>query len=453
MFTPIVQRHTICALATPSGISGLAVIRVSGIHTFSLVDSLFKGTKNIAEAPSHTILYGWWQQGDVRIDSITVSVYRAPHSYTGEDVVEIGCHGSPFIIQEILRTLMEAGATAALAGEFTQRAFINGKLDLPQAEAVADIIHAQSSLGAATAVRQLAGEYTKELGLLIDGLLTTAGLLELELDFSEEDVAFVDRTELTKQLKLSLEQTTKLGNSAYSSSIFRSGVYASFVGFPNAGKSSLFNAILGKERAIVSNIPGTTRDYVEDSILVAGCVVHLADTAGLHASDDVIEVQGMALTASVLKQSNVVFVVNDVSRGEDNSQPLMLEIKEHYPETIIHVVQNKSDLLTHTHAETGIYTSALIGSGIDNVIGCLERFIAQSADNVTNSLVNERQRLLLIQTKHHLEEALARVADGSSPEFIALDIRSAVRTINEILGTTWNPDILDNVFSRFCIGK
>lgn len=446
---------TICALATPPGVAGLAVIRVSGPDAIEVCDRLFSGATAIHDTASHRILYGWISHGETRIDSVTVSVFRAPNSYTGENVIEIGCHGGVFVTEQIIAALINQGARYAEAGEFTKRAFLNRKLDLTQVEAVADIIHAETRIGAQTAARQLSGGFTRRLGVIREQLLSIIGLLELELDFSEEDVEFVDRTHLRILVQSLCDDVDALAAHARSDEVLRSGYHVAVVGFPNAGKSSLFNALLDRSRAIVSDIAGTTRDYLHETLLLDGYSIHLTDTAGLRDASDVIEVQGITLTASVMNESNLIVVINDVSLGRDHSKPLLEHILETYPAAKHILVQNKVDLTQDSSDGPGdwIECSATTGLGIQNLKSALVRFAREHGTSPADMLVNARQAVLLHNIGSALRSCLVGLDNSITSELLAVDLRTCIRILGEISGETWSPDVLDTVFSRFCIGK
>ncbi len=451
-----VGSDTICALATPQGVAGLAVVRVSGPRALEVCDAFFRGSHTLADTPGYTIRYGWWMSGLVRIDSVTASVFRAPQSYTGEDVVEIGCHGGSFTSHQIIEDLLEGGARLANPGEFTQRAFIHQKLDLTQAEAVADIIHAQSVVGAKTAARQLAGGFTTRITALRQRLLDVIGLLELELDFSEEDVEFVDRSRLRELIMGIISEVDLLASSAHSAEILRSGFHVAVVGYPNAGKSSLFNALLQRSRAIVSDVAGTTRDYLVETLLIDGYAIHLADTAGIRLTEDSIELQGISLTRSVLEQADAVVLVNDASLGLDHSDSLRGELSDSFSSTPIVVLQNKSDLVGNALIpRTGheIVCSTVSGVGMDLVRDRLRSLVQEQTIQPTDVLVNARQAVLLHQISSALSSAIQALEGGQSPDLLSVDIRASIRLLGDISGESWNPDVLDTVFSRFCIGK
>ncbi|MBS1561984.1 MAG: tRNA uridine-5-carboxymethylaminomethyl(34) synthesis GTPase MnmE [Bacteroidetes bacterium] len=446
---------TICAVATPPGTAGLSVVRVSGPSAVAAVRACFSTSVDLDVVPSHTIHYGWWRGGGGVIDSVTCSVYRAPHSYTGEDVIEIGCHGGLHVVDQIMTTLLDSGVRLADPGEFTKRAFLNHKLDLTQVEAVADLIASQSRIGAQTAARQLAGGFTKRLAALRTDLLDVCGLLELELDFSEEDVEFVDKEKLTETLRNIRSYARSLADTASSAEVLRSGFYCAVVGYPNAGKSSLFNALLSRDRAIVSDIAGTTRDYLEETIFVDGYAIHLYDTAGLRETEDSIELQGIRITTSLIEQSDLVLVVNDITVGNAHSDTLCTDLTSRFPDAKVVVVQNKVDGtdIVPANDERKIYCSALTGAGVPELRAFLARRVAESTSAVNDVLVNGRQAALLRSAADSLTQAIDGLGAQVSNEYITVDIRAAIRLLGDITGETWNVDVLDTIFSRFCIGK
>lgn len=448
--------ETICALATPPGIAGLAVIRVSGSDSLGICNMFFQGTKSVSQFTDHTIHYGWWSEGDRKIDSVTLTVFRKPNSYTGEDVVEIGCHGGVFVTEQIITSLLSTTVRHAEPGEFTKRAFLNGKMDFLQVEAVADLIHTQTRVGAQIAARQLAGGFTHRLNEVRDMLMKATSLLEVELDFSEEGYEFVSRSSFITALEESVDLTSTLLSSAQSSEILRSGFDCAVVGYPNAGKSSLFNALLNRFRAIVSEIPGTTRDYLEDALVIDGYIVNLYDTAGLRHTEDVIELQGVRLTSSVIEQSNLVLLVNDASCGFDHSDALQADIASRFPHIPIVCIQNKMDLVEEGLPDAkhnDILCSSVSSGGAEPVKVALLKYIRQSRQGFDDALINNRHASLLSETRQHLLSARNALTDGRPADLIAIDVRSAIRCLGEITGETWTPDILDAVFSNFCIGK
>jgi tRNA modification GTPase len=432
------------------------VIRVSGSDAFLVCDTFFRGKITLSEAVSHTIHYGRWVVDGRPVDTVTASVFRAPHSYTGENVVEISCHGGTYMANDIIASLLTSNARLAQPGEFTRRAFLNRKLDLTQAEAVADIIHAESHVGVQTAARQLSGGFTRRLSALRQRLLDVIGLLELELDFSEEDVEFVDRTALRATVMEIVDEVEATASTAHSADVLRSGYHVAVVGYPNVGKSSIFNALLGRERAIVSDVEGTTRDYISEAIILEGYAVHLVDTAGIRKTNDTIELRGISLTRSLVEQSDLVLVVNDGSRGLEHSSGLVADLSREFPSIPIVVIHNKADLAprqTIADHPDSIFCSAHTGEGLRAVTDELVRRVRSSTAGISDVLVNQRQAHLLRSVANHLRSALTGMDRGLSSDFLAVDLRAAIRLMGDISGESWNPDVLDTVFSRFCIGK
>jgi tRNA modification GTPase len=451
--------RTIAALATPPGISGLSVIRISGDETIKIMDLVFKGKKTIAEAKSHTILYGKIlkvenNQIERIIDTVTISIFKSPNSYTGEDVIEIGCHGSIVVVREILDLLYKNGAYPAEAGEFTKRAFINGKLDLLQVEAVADLIHSISTPSAQTSIRQLEGDFTIRLREFRKNLIDIASLLELELDFSEEDIELIDRDFIRNRLNNAKEFCNNLIEFKRTSEILRSGYYVSIVGYPNSGKSTLFNTLLNKNRAIVSEIAGTTRDYLEEYLYINEIAIKLFDTAGLRDTEDTIEIMGIKLVESIIKQSNLLFLLNDITESETYSDNLLSELKSKFPDTEIIVIQNKIDNLEKIeNKDETIYISAKNNIGIYELKSLIYNKAISELDSITDVLINQRHYDLLKVTIENIERALISLDEYTENEIIAIDIRNAYTTIGEITGENYNEEVINNIFGAFCIGK
>ncbi|MFA7327700.1 MAG: tRNA uridine-5-carboxymethylaminomethyl(34) synthesis GTPase MnmE [Candidatus Kapaibacterium sp.] len=443
--------RTIAALATAPGIAGLNVVRISGEKAISIADKCFVGKKTLADAQSHTIQYGNFVSGETLIDTVTASIFKAPNSYTGEDTIEFGCHGGNIVAGQIVDALLAAGAVMPEPGEFTRTAFLNGKLDLTQVEAVADIIHSTSVAGALTSARQLIGEFTQRLKDLRHGLIRTAGLLELELDFSEEDIELIDNSEVRARLVESQVYCNDLADKFRASEVLRSGFIVAVAGFPNSGKSTLFNKILQKNRAIVSEIEGTTRDYIEEDILLGDIKVRLIDTAGLRETEDIIEIAGIKLVESVLEQSNLVLVLNDASKGFNQSDELYASLKEKYPNSEFILVQNKSDLVV-SNAE-GVFVSAKTGDGIEKVTDKIKSASKSSIDRLNDVLINKRHADLLRRTSSEIQRGIDAIDANMQNEIIAIDIRNATNTLGEITGDRWNEEVLAEIFSGFCIGK
>ncbi len=443
--------RTIAALATAPGIAGLNVVRISGKEAISIADKCFVGKTTLADANSHTIHYGNFKSEETLIDTVTASIFKAPNSYTGEDTIEFGCHGGNIVAGQIVDALLVAGAVMPEPGEFTRTAFLNGKLDLTQVEAVADIIHSTSVAGALTSARQLIGEFTQRLKDLRHGLIRTAGLLELELDFSEEDIELIDNSEVRARLVESQIYCNELAEKFRASEVLRSGFVVAVAGFPNSGKSTLFNKILQKNRAIVSEIEGTTRDYIEEDVLLGDIKVRLIDTAGLRETEDIIEIAGIKLVESVLEQSNLVLVLNDASKGFDQSDELFNSLKEKYPNSEFMLVQNKSDLLDST--ADGVFVSAKTGDGVENITDKIKSASKNSIDRINDVLINKRHADLLRRTSSEIQRGIDAIDANMQNEIIAIDIRNATNTLGEITGDRWNEEVLAEIFSGFCIGK
>ncbi|ROL56209.1 tRNA uridine-5-carboxymethylaminomethyl(34) synthesis GTPase MnmE [Bacteroidetes/Chlorobi group bacterium Naka2016] len=447
--------EAIVALSTPPGIAGLSVIRASGDGVFDIVDQCFKGKVRISEAKTHTIHYGEFHNKGKLVDFVTVAVFRKPNSYTGEDVAEISCHGGYFVAYAIIETLIEHGCRLAEPGEFTKRAFLNGRMDLTQVEAVADIIHSSSEQAYQTAVRQLAGEFSKRIAEFKKKLLDSAGLLELELDFADEGFEFIDRNIILKSIDETIAFCQELANSYHSSEILRSGYFVGIAGFPNSGKSTLFNALLKRKRAIVSEIPGTTRDYLEETIYIDGFSVRLIDTAGLRATEDIIEIEGIRMVESLLAQSNLILVINDLTQGQTHSDALFFELRERYKASRSILIQNKIDLVESQPQQRDfeIFISAKNNQGLDKIQELIREELRKETQHIKDVLINQRHHLLLKRAGEELRKARESLLEGLGNELVADDLRKAVKTLGEIVGDTFSQDVLNNIFSKFCIGK
>jgi tRNA modification GTPase len=447
--------RTITALASPPGIGGLAVIRISGDQSIEIADRCFAGKHKLITSPTHTIRYGKILHNNEIIDNVTVSIYKAPNSYTGEDVVEIGCHGGMLISSSIIDVLIAEGAFIAQPGEFTKRAFINGKLDLAQVEAVADIIHSVSIPGVQTAARQLNGDFTIRLKELRLKLLDIAGLLELELDFSDEGLEFIPKDNIIIRINEAIIFCTELVDSFKSSEILRSGYYVGIAGFPNSGKSTLFNTLLGRKRAIVSNIPGTTRDYIEESIFINGLTIKLVDTAGIRDTSDFIEIEGIKFVDSVLEQSNMIIIINDITNSDENTFELYNKISTKYQDSQVFLVHNKIDLVDNLFKNSlhELYISASMKNGINELKDLIYENAKSSTNRINDILINSRHAKLLNTALIDLHNALDSILNNMENEYIAVDIRKTIKTLGELTGESWNEEVLEHIFSKFCIGK
>ncbi|AMS27616.1 tRNA modification GTPase MnmE [Bacteroidetes bacterium UKL13-3] len=451
---------TICALATAGGIGAIGVIRISGSNTLPLVNSLFKG-KNLEQADSHTLHFGKIIQDDIILDEVLASVFKNPKSYTGEDTIELSCHGSPYILQKILELLVQKGARLAKPGEFTLRAFLNKKLDLSQAEAVADLIAADSAASHQTAMQQMRGGYSQQIQNLREKLINFASLIELELDFAEEDVEFASKSELFQlvqnihSLLQSLLQSFQYGN------VLKNGVPTVIAGRPNAGKSTLLNALLKEERAIVSNIAGTTRDTIEESFVVDGVTFRLIDTAGIRHSNDTIESIGIERTFEAMQKASLILYIFDAS--QTTPEELQVELSQ-IPagNHLIIPIGNKVDLLTKSvnqltqlpaNSPEITYLSSLNKHGIDELIERLKNFIRTNKRGNDIVVSNLRHFEALQQASNALEQVLQAINLQMSGELLSLDIRKAIFHLGEITGEITTEDLLGNIFSKFCIGK
>lgn len=448
---------TIVALATPPGLGAIAVIRLSGTNALAITASVFS-KKSILKAASHTVHYGKLIEGKTVIDEVVVTIYKAPTSYTGEEVVEISCHGAPFIQDSILQILQSVGARLAKPGEFTQRAFLNGKLDLTQAEAVADLIASNTEASRNTALHNLKGGFSSELQVMREKLIKFSALIELELDFSQEDVAFANKKELEILVQQMQSKTSSLLDSFKLGNVIKNGVQVAIVGKPNAGKSTLLNAFLNENRALVSDIPGTTRDTVEEYLNIQGILFKLIDTAGIRGmTDDSIEQMGIEKSREKIIASDIVIALFDVN---DTSVDLIADWKKNIDPAKLILVGNKVDLLKNKNIlEDKIFENVIAIAARDkqNILA-LENALYQKVVGdglnkegtiVTNSRhVASLKRLLL--ALNDIEFGLEHNITG---DLLALDIRQALHYLGTITGQITNEDQLDFIFSKFCIGK
>lgn len=463
---------TIAAPATIPGTGAITVIRLSGGRTFDILDKVVTFSHGSAsEALPNTIKYGniLYSDGSV-LDEVLVSIFKAPHSYTGEDSAEISCHASSYIASEILRLLCDAGARPAEAGEFTRRAFINGKMDLSQAEAVADVISANSSASLHLAMSQLRGNYSSKLNVLHDKLLEMSSLLELELDFSEEDVEFADRGKLSSLLEDVLAHIQMLKDSFKYGNEIKNGVPVAIAGRVNAGKSTLLNALSGEERAIVTDIPGTTRDTLEETVVIDGILFRFIDTAGLRDTDDPVEKIGVSRSYEKLKKASVVLAVIDVTSSEEENTASITDIAEKIDpknQKLI-VLFNKTDELApninvsilnnsvlSTENKTDIiYISAKTGFGLDELKKRLSETQKDKTFNSDDAIVtNLRHFSALADAEKYLLHLKSAMSSGVSNDLLAEDLRQANYALGTITGEVTTNELLGNIFAHFCIGK
>ena len=463
---------TIAAPATVPGTGAVTLLRVSGPKALRIVSDVVKcESKSIEETPAGRIRYGVvYNESKEVVDEVLVSVFKAPHSYTGEDSAEITCHASSFVASEILRLLCSAGARMASPGEFTRRAFVNGKMDLAQAEAVADVISSSSSASLKVAINQLRGGFSSELKDIRSRLLEVASLLELELDFSEEDVEFADRPKLAALLDEATSHVNSLASSFRQGNAIKNGVPVAIVGAVNAGKSTLLNALLGEERAIVSDIPGTTRDTVEETLVLDGILFRFIDTAGLREASDTVEQIGVSRSYKKLSEASVVLAVLDVSASEEENEASISGIVSKIDPSSqkLIVLLNKADILGDNinvsllnesvlftdNKVIKLYISAKTGFGLDSLRKALS---ANKKDLTLDSdqtiVTNLRHFQALSETGSALSRARASLSSGLTPDLIAEDLRSALYHLGTITGEVTPDEVLGEIFGRFCIGK
>ncbi len=450
---------TIVALATPTGIGAIGVIRLSGSKAIDIVNKLFS-SKDLHKQNSHTIHFGLIREDDMDLDEVVVSLYKNPKSYTGEDVVEIGCHGSPFVQQQVIQACIRKGARLAKAGEFTQRAFLNGKLDLTQAEAVADIISSNTAASQKTALHNMRGGFSEILKSLRENLIQFSALIELELDFSQEDVEFADRKKFYELIADATAVTGDLLQSFKLGNVIKNGVSVAIIGKPNAGKSTLLNTLLNENRAIVSEIAGTTRDTVEEIINIDGIIFRLIDTAGIREhSTDVIELIGIEKSKEKIEQSDEVIYIFDVNTETpaelEAAIGLIAEKNANY-----FSVGNKTDIMgTDAAAEKFAGTDALyISAKEKNHIDLLkkrlvDRIVSGNINTENTIITNTRHYEALQQVDRSLTDIKAGLDNNITGDLLALDIRHCLHYISEITGDITNENVLDYIFSKFCIGK
>ncbi len=444
----------ICAIATSSGIGALSIIRVSGSKSKSMLLSHF--SKNLSEAVSHSIHFGLLSDSNGRaLDEVLIAVFDQNKSFTGEESIEISCHGSPYIQQEILHLLCTLGARMAEPGEFTQRAFLNGKMDLSQAEAVADLIASESKQAHQIALQQLRGHFSNELRTLREELIHFASLIELELDFAEEDVEFADRGQLLALVDKVLRILERLAESFALGNAIKNGVPVALVGAPNTGKSTLLNQLLGEDRAIVSPIAGTTRDVIEETLNIEGIIFRLIDTAGIRETTETIEAMGIARSMQKIEQAQIVLCMADAEDTQSltDTENWIQSLKTQYPDKHLILLVNKSDL-NPTIQTTGFLVSAKNGEGISELKAHLRHLVLGHFDLQTDTIVsNARHHEALVKTANIVALAKQGLQAGTSGDFIAMDIRQAMFHLGTITGDISTDDLLANIFSKFCIGK
>jgi len=466
----MIDQSTICAISTPPGVGGIAVIRLSGQKAVTITDEVFispNTSKNMADQPANTLHFGTIRSGEKIIDEVVVSLFRAPHSFTGEDVVEISCHGSQYIQQAILELLLSKGARMAGPGEFTQRAFLNGKMDLSQAEAVADLIASTSAASHKLALNQMRGGFSQELIKLRGELLSFVSLIELELDFSEEDVEFADRTQLLELATRIEEMIGKLADSFKLGNVIKNGIPVTIAGETNVGKSTLLNALLNDERAIVSEIAGTTRDVIEDVINIRGVSFRFNDTAGIRTTADKIESMGIERTYQKIKQASIVLLLLDLTREPEKYLQNLEDVRQHINQQNLIIVGNKADQVDETVVrkmlmditladnEDMVFISAKMGHNIDSLKSLLLETVNLAKLNNEEDVIvtNARHYEALTQARESIQRVLDGIENGITGDFLSQDIRECMHYLGLITGEISTDEVLGNIFRNFCIGK
>lgn len=469
----IFSEDTIASISTPLGENGIGIVRLSGKEAIAIAEKIFKpksaDSANLKKIPSHTLHYGHISVNGTVIDEVLVSVMHAPKTYTRENIVEINCHGGIVPLTKVLELCLKNGARLAQPGEFTQRAFLNGRIDLTQAEAVCDIIRAKTEIAAQVAVRQLEGQLSKKIRKMREKIINLLAHLEVSLDYAEEDIKFFTSQEIKENIEEILSAIEELLATADSGKILREGLKTAIIGKPNAGKSSLLNALLREERAIVTPLPGTTRDVIEETVNIYGIPLVIMDTAGIREhSLDLIEKIGMEKTKKTLQSAELILFVIDLSLPLSEEDYYIAKlINEFNPQAKVIIVGNKLDLpqvvnekdLNHFPLPTShlpiLKVSATLGKGIDKLEEKIyQMFIKAELQTVDAVLVtNLRHKEALIQAKEALLRTKMTTEENLSEEFIALDLREALDSLGKIIGETVTEDILDNIFSQFCVGK
>lgn len=448
------DQETICALATPGGVGAIGLIRISGKDSWGVVSKMF--SKKLKEQTSHTVHFGTVSdKEDNEIDEVLVTLFEKGKSFTGEESAEISCHGSLFVQQKIIATLIESGCRLARPGEYTQRAFLNGRMDLSQAEAVADLIASESRSAHNVALRQLRGGFSNELKEVRKKLINFASLIELELDFAEEDVEFADRTELKKMVAEVLVYVRRLARSFELGNAIKNGVPVAIVGAPNTGKSTLLNQLLGEERAIVSNIEGTTRDVIEEILNIDGIQFRLIDTAGIREDAKDIEAIGIERSFAKIEQASIVLCLTDATKEKSvlEGEKWVKELSIKHPDKKVMLIVNKKDIAVKS--ESGAtHISAKTGEGIAELKKELVALICSDFDPGNETIVsNSRHHEALTHTAEMLQKAQEGLNSGVTADFVAMDIRQAMFFLGAITGDISTEDLLGNIFSKFCIGK
>lgn len=462
----MISQDTIVALATPSGAGAIAVIRISGSNAIELAAGVFRSVsgKDLLRQKTHTLHLGHIEDGVKILDQVLLSVFKGPNSYTGENTVEISCHGSTYIQQQIIQLLLRKGCRMANAGEFTLRAFLNGKLDLSQAEAVADLVASDNEASHQIAMQQMRGGFSNEIAKLREELLNFASLIELELDFAEEDVEFADRTQFYELLERINFVLKRLIDSFAVGNVIKNGIPVAIVGEPNVGKSTLLNALLNEERAIVSDIAGTTRDTIEDELVIKGIGFRFIDTAGIRETEDVVESMGIKKTFEKMEQAQVVVYLFDSAQFKiqgDGLKVAIEKIKNQFPLKPLVIIGNKADKLSNTQISEALQqipglllVSAKEKLGVEELKDVLLSFVNTGALRNNETIVtNTRHYDSLLKALEEIQKVQYGLQSGIPADLMAIDIRQALYYFGEITGQVTNDELLGNIFANFCIGK
>jgi tRNA modification GTPase len=466
----MIYQETIVALATPSGAGAIAIIRISGPDAIAIGASVFQSIsgKDLGQQKTHTVHLGHIMDGQKTLDQVLVTLFKGPNSYTGEHTIEISCHGSTFIQQQIIQLLCRKGGRMAQAGEFTLRAFLNGKLDLSQAEAVADLISSDNEASHQIAMQQMRGGFSNEIAKLREELLNFASLIELELDFAEEDVEFADRTQFNELITRIEFVLKRLIDSFAVGNVIKNGIPVAIVGEPNVGKSTLLNALLNEERAIVSEIAGTTRDSIEDELVIGGIGFRFIDTAGIRETSDVVERMGIKKTFEKIEQAQVIlYLIDGRWKMEDGSQDLkevkmeVEKIRNQFPLKPLVIVGNKKDLLSESEIEklkteipSILLLSAKNNAGVEDLKNTLLSFVNTGALRNNETIVtNTRHYDSLLKALEAIQKVQWGMQSDLSADLMSLDIKDALFEFGTITGQVSNDELLGNIFANFCIGK
>lgn len=453
---------TIAAISTPLGEGGISVIRISGDNAFSIIEKVFSKDKNnlksfyISKELSHTIHFGFIFDNDKLTDEVLISIFKGPNSYTGEDVIEISSHGGVYISQKILSLILYNGAVHAEPGEFTKRAFLNGKIDLAQAEAVADLIRSKTESAHSSSIKQLEGSLSEFVNMTRKDIINIVSLVELELDFAEEGLEFIKKEEIKNKIDELNNKLKNIISSYITGKVIREGVNLVIAGKPNSGKSSLFNYLLKTNRAIVSSIAGTTRDYIEENLIINGVLFNLIDTAGLRHSSDIIESEGIKRSHGKMKEADLILYLIDSSQENEEVKMDIKDFDYSVNKEKAILVYSKSDLSKTEVHDSGISISLLNDETIEKLKNKMTALIHSKEMNLSSAdiiLTNLRHRICLENVVISLNNAVTTIDEGMSGEFISVDLRNSLKHLGEITGEVTNDEILNNIFRNFCIGK